>query len=66
MQDYNFAIKSYPVVLGSDVCGVVTSAGSSVTKFKVGDRGELPLNLPPLPTHKTKPPSQNSQTFLEA
>ncbi|KAL5316884.1 hypothetical protein ACEPPN_015936 [Leptodophora sp. 'Broadleaf-Isolate-01'] len=38
MQDYNFAIKSYPVVLGSDVCGVVTSAGSSVTKFKVGDR----------------------------
>ncbi|KAG4440153.1 hypothetical protein IFR05_004362 [Cadophora sp. M221] len=38
MQDYNFAIKSYPVVLGSDASGVITAIGSSVTKFKVGDR----------------------------
>ncbi|KAL2061927.1 hypothetical protein VTL71DRAFT_7305 [Oculimacula yallundae] len=39
MQDWGFAIKSYPVVLGSDVCGVIAVKGSSVTKFEVGDRG---------------------------
>lgn len=38
MQDYNFAIKSYPTVLGSDSCGIVTAVGPSVTKFQVGDR----------------------------
>ncbi|KUJ17094.1 putative alcohol dehydrogenase [Mollisia scopiformis] len=38
IQDYSFAIKTYPTVLGSDGCGVVTEVGSSVTKFKKGDR----------------------------
>lgn len=38
IQDYGFAINKYPNVLGSDGCGVVTAVGSSVTKFKVGDR----------------------------
>ena len=28
----------YPVVLGSDVSGIVTAVGSSVSKFKVGDK----------------------------
>jgi NADPH:quinone reductase-like Zn-dependent oxidoreductase len=38
IQDYGFGITQYPIVLGSDGCGVVTTVGSSVTKFKVGDR----------------------------
>lgn len=38
IQDFDFAIKSYPTVLGSDVCGVVTEIGSGVTKYKPGDR----------------------------
>ena len=38
MQDYGYYITHYPTILGSDVCGVVTAVGSSVTKFKVGDR----------------------------
>jgi NADPH:quinone reductase-like Zn-dependent oxidoreductase len=38
IQDYGFAIKKYPTVLGSDGCGVVTAVGSAVSKFKVGDR----------------------------
>ncbi|KAF8859473.1 putative alcohol dehydrogenase [Acephala macrosclerotiorum] len=38
IQDWGFAIKNYPTVLGSDGCGVVTEVGSSVTKFKKGDR----------------------------
>jgi len=38
MQDYGFAIKEYPTVLGSDACGVVTAIGPSVTRFQVGDR----------------------------
>jgi NADPH:quinone reductase-like Zn-dependent oxidoreductase len=31
-------ITNYPIVLGSDVCGIIYSVGSSVTKFKPGDR----------------------------
>ncbi|CZR66811.1 related to NADPH:quinone reductase and related Zn-dependent oxidoreductases [Phialocephala subalpina] len=38
IQDYGFAIKTYPTVLGSDGCGIVTDVGPSVTKFKKGDR----------------------------
>ena len=38
IQEYGFAVTKYPNVLGSDGCGVVTAVGSSVTKFKVGDR----------------------------
>jgi NADPH:quinone reductase-like Zn-dependent oxidoreductase len=38
IQDYGFTIKTYPVVIGSDGAGIITSIGSSVTGFKVGDR----------------------------
>ncbi|KAE8452632.1 hypothetical protein EG329_013891 [Mollisiaceae sp. DMI_Dod_QoI] len=38
IQDWGFAIKTYPTVLGSDGCGVVTEVGSAVSKFKKGDR----------------------------
>ena len=38
IQDYGFAIKNYPTVLGSDCCGIVVAVGESVTKFKVRDR----------------------------
>ncbi|RDW63669.1 hypothetical protein BP6252_11214 [Coleophoma cylindrospora] len=38
MQAWDFFIPSYPTVLGSDVSGTITQIGSSVTKFKVGDR----------------------------
>ncbi|RDW59138.1 hypothetical protein BP5796_12062 [Coleophoma crateriformis] len=38
MQTWSFFIQSYPTVLGSDVSGIITQIGSSVTKFKVGDR----------------------------
>jgi len=38
IQDYGFAIKSYPTVIGSDGCGVITAVGPDVTKFRVGDR----------------------------
>jgi len=37
MAKYGFLIKSYPVVLGCDVAGVVEEIGSEVTDFKVGD-----------------------------
>ncbi|KAH8811133.1 chaperonin 10-like protein [Xylogone sp. PMI_703] len=37
-QAWGFAIPSYPVILGSDVCGTVAEVGSSVADFKVGDR----------------------------
>ncbi|KAF4622732.1 hypothetical protein G7Y89_g14293 [Cudoniella acicularis] len=38
IQDYGVLVEKYPTVLGSDSCGTVTEVGSSVTKFKVGDR----------------------------
>ena len=40
IQEISFFVDEdkYPVVLGSDVSGVVTAVGSSVSKFKVGDK----------------------------
>lgn len=38
MQHSGAYIQSFPTVLGSDGCGIITAVGSSVTKFKVGDR----------------------------
>ncbi|RFU30791.1 hypothetical protein B7463_g5532, partial [Scytalidium lignicola] len=37
-QAWGFLIPSYPVILGSDVSGVVVEVGPSVTAFKPGDR----------------------------
>ncbi|EJT98743.1 GroES-like protein [Dacryopinax primogenitus] len=36
--DWNFAVPSFPFILGVDVAGVVDKLGDGVTKFKVGDR----------------------------
>jgi NADPH:quinone reductase-like Zn-dependent oxidoreductase len=38
IQDYGFAINTFPTVLGSDCCGVVVAVGDSVTNFQVRDR----------------------------
>ena len=38
VRDYGFGVAQYPTVLGSDACGVIEIVGSSVTKFKAGDR----------------------------
>lgn len=38
IQEYQLAIKTYPTVLGSDACGIVTSLGADVKKFRVGQR----------------------------
>ncbi|KAL1847665.1 hypothetical protein VTK73DRAFT_10300 [Phialemonium thermophilum] len=37
-QSWGYAIDSYPEILGSDIAGIVADVGSSVTKFKKGDR----------------------------
>lgn len=36
--DTGFIVKQYSIVLGSDVAGEVAEVGSSVTRFKKGDR----------------------------
>ena len=36
--EYNFVIKKWPTVLGSDAAGTVEEMGDGVTKFKKGDK----------------------------
>lgn len=38
IRDYNFFIKDYPAVLGSDAAGEIVAVGSDVTTHAVGDR----------------------------
>lgn len=38
IQDIGFFVDSWPAILGEDVAGTVISIGSSVTRFKPGDR----------------------------
>ncbi|BGP54933.1 hypothetical protein JCM8202_003443 [Rhodotorula sphaerocarpa] len=38
IQDYNFFVKSYPFILGTDVAGEVLEVGEGVTNVKKGDR----------------------------
>lgn len=38
IHDYNFFIKDYPSILGTDSSGVVAKLGEGVTAFAVGDR----------------------------
>ncbi|KAL2123544.1 hypothetical protein VTJ04DRAFT_3999 [Mycothermus thermophilus] len=37
-QSFNFAIPSYPAIIGTDIAGVVVAVGPDVTTFKPGDR----------------------------
>ena len=38
VQEHDFFVKSYPVVLGSDIGGTVEAVGEGVTHFQKGDR----------------------------
>jgi NADPH:quinone reductase-like Zn-dependent oxidoreductase len=38
IQDYDFFVKQYPMVLGTDVAGEVHEVGEGVTHVKKGDR----------------------------
>ena len=38
IQDYGLFVRSWPTILGSDVCGIVEAVGEGVTHFKKGDR----------------------------
>ncbi|KAE8163260.1 chaperonin 10-like protein [Aspergillus tamarii] len=38
IRDYNFFIKEYPAVLGSDAAGEIAAVGPDVSNFAVGDR----------------------------
>lgn len=37
-QDLDILVPSYPSIFGSDVAGTVVEVGSSLTRFKKGDR----------------------------
>ncbi|PVH79431.1 GroES-like protein [Cadophora sp. DSE1049] len=38
MRDYDLFLPGYPAILGSDASGTITSLGSSVSNFSIGDR----------------------------
>lgn len=38
MQDSPYAKMQYPIILGTDVAGMIVQLGSEVTRFKVGQR----------------------------
>lgn len=38
IQAYNFFVKDYPAVLGTDIAGTVVQLGSGVTNVAVGDK----------------------------
>ena len=38
MQDFGVFVQKYPIILGSDVSGIVEAVGTGVTHFKKGDR----------------------------
>ena len=38
IQAYDFAVKTYPAVLGTDSSGIVAAVGEGVTDFVVGDK----------------------------